>query len=62
MLDSVAQKVGREGLWKYIMYTVKLLAQADGLDYTNVIHKPAGETLYPVEVIDFLSDLQWYTI
>ncbi|MGB6594611.1 MAG: hypothetical protein WBE68_24170, partial [Candidatus Nitrosopolaris sp.] len=25
-LDSVAQKVGPEGLWKYIMYRVKLLA------------------------------------
>ena len=60
-LDSVAQKVGPGGLWKYIMYRVKLLAKADGLDYTNVIHKPASETLYPVEVIDFLSDLQGYT-
>jgi len=59
-LDSVAQKVGPEGLWKYIMYRIKLLAKADGLDYTNVIHKPAGETLYPVEVTDFLSDLQGY--
>ena len=39
-LDSVAQKVGHEGLWKYIMYRVELLAKADGLDYTNVIHKP----------------------
>ena len=55
------QKVGPEGLWKYIMYRVKLLAKADGLDYTNVIHKPASETLYPVEVTDFLSDLQGYT-
>ena len=43
------------------MKRVKLLAKADGLDYTNVIHKPASETLYPVEVIDFLSDLQGYT-
>ncbi|MGC2684439.1 MAG: hypothetical protein WA323_21480 [Candidatus Nitrosopolaris sp.] len=60
-LDSVAQKVGPEGLWKYIMFRVKLLAKADGLDYTNVIHKPGSETLYPVEVIDFLSDLQGYT-
>jgi len=31
------------------------------MDYTNVIHKPASETLYPVEVIDFLSALQGYT-
>lgn len=60
-LDSVAQKVGPEGLWKYIMYMVKLLAKAYGLDYTNVIHKPASETLYPVEVIGFLSDLKGYT-
>jgi hypothetical protein len=60
-LDSVAQKVGPEGLWKYIMYRVKLLAKAYGLDYTNVIHKPTSETLYPVEVVDFLSDLQGYT-
>jgi hypothetical protein len=43
------------------MYMVKLLAKADGLDYTNVIHKPASETLYPVEVTDLLSDLQVYT-
>jgi uncharacterized protein involved in type VI secretion and phage assembly len=60
-LDSVAQKVGPEGLWKYFVYRIKLLAKADGLDYTKVIHKPASETLYPVEVIDFLSDLQGYT-
>jgi hypothetical protein len=60
-LDSVAQKVGPEGLWKYIMHRIKLLAKVDGLDYTNVIHKPASETLYPVEVTDFLSDLQGYT-
>jgi hypothetical protein len=60
-LDSVAQKVGPEGLWKYIMYRVKLLARPDGLDYTNVISKPASETLYPVEVICFLSYLQGYT-
>lgn len=38
-----------------------MLAQAVGLDYTNVIHKPASEALYPVEVTDFLSDLQGYT-
>jgi hypothetical protein len=29
------------------MYRVKFLAKADGLDYTNVTHKPASETLYP---------------
>jgi hypothetical protein len=60
-LDSVAQKVGAEGLWKYMMYRVKLLAKPDGLDYRNVIDKPASETLYPVEVICFLSYLQGYT-
>jgi hypothetical protein len=60
-LDSVAQKVGAEGLWKYIMYRVKLLAKPDGLDYRNVIGKPASETLYPVEVLDFLSYLHGYT-
>ena len=43
------------------MYRVKLLARPDGLDYTNVISKPASETLYPVEVICFLSYLQGYT-
>jgi hypothetical protein len=59
-LDSVAQKVGAEGLWKYIMYRVNLLSKPDGLDYRNVISKPASETLYPVEVINFLSDLQRY--
>ncbi|MGA9151234.1 MAG: hypothetical protein WBZ36_11700 [Candidatus Nitrosopolaris sp.] len=26
-----------------------------------MIHRPASETLYPVEVTDFLSDLQGYT-
>ncbi|MGC2682048.1 MAG: hypothetical protein WA323_09275, partial [Candidatus Nitrosopolaris sp.] len=60
-LDSVAQKVGAEGLWKYIMYRVKLLAKPDGLDYRNVIGKPASETLYPAEVIGFLSHLHGYT-
>ena len=60
-LDSVAQKVGPEGLWKYIMYRIKLLSKPNGLNYSNVIHKPASETLYPVEVTDLLSDLQGYT-
>jgi hypothetical protein len=60
-LDSVAQKVGAEGLSKYIVYRVNLLSKPHGLDYRNVIHKPANETLYPVEVINFLSDLQKYT-
>jgi hypothetical protein len=60
-LDSVAQKVGGEGLWKYIIYRVKLFAKPDGLDYRNVIGKPASETLYPTEVIDFLSHLHGYT-
>jgi hypothetical protein len=59
-LDSVAQKVGPEGLWKYIMYRIKLLSKPNGLNYSNVIHKPASETLYPVEVTDLLSDLQGY--
>jgi hypothetical protein len=57
-LDSVAQKVGPEGLWKYIMYRIKLLSKPNELNYSNVIHKPASETLYPVEVTDLLSDLQ----
>jgi hypothetical protein len=43
------------------MYRVNLLSKPDGLDYRNVIHKPASETLYPVEVIKFLSDLQGHT-
>ena len=43
------------------MYRVNLLSKSDGLDYRNVISKPASETLYPVEVINFLSDLQKYT-
>ncbi|MFY9796387.1 MAG: hypothetical protein WAJ93_11910, partial [Candidatus Nitrosopolaris sp.] len=43
------------------MYRVKLLAKPDGLDYRNVIGKPASETLYPVEVLDFLSYLHGYT-
>ncbi len=60
-LDSVAQKVGAEGLWKLMMYRVNLLSKPGGLDYRNVIHKPTSETLYPVEVTDFLSDLQRYT-
>jgi hypothetical protein len=59
-LDSVAQKVGPEGLWKYIMYRIKLLSKPNGLNYSNVIHKPASETLYPVEVTDLLSDLHGY--
>jgi hypothetical protein len=60
-LDSVAQKVGAEGLWKLMMYRVNLLSKPEGLDYRNVIHKPASETLYPVEVTDFLANLQEYT-
>jgi hypothetical protein len=43
------------------MYRIKLLSKPNGLNYSNVIHKPASETLYPVEVTDFLSDLQGYT-
>lgn len=60
-MDSVAQRVGAEGLWKYLMYNVKLLAKPHGLDYRNVIGRPASKTLYPVEVTDFLSDLEGYT-
>ena len=59
-LDSVAQKVGAEALWKYVMYRVKKLA-VDGLDYTNVIDKPSVEVLYPAEISDFLSYVNRYT-
>ena len=44
-----------------MMYRVNLLSKPEGLDYRNVIHKPASETLYPVEVTDFLANLQGYT-
>jgi hypothetical protein len=38
-----------------------LLSKRYGLDYRNVIHKPASETLYPIQVTDFLTNLQGYT-
>jgi len=56
-LDSVAQRVGAEALWKYVMYRVKLLAAPDGLDYRNVISKPSVELLYPADISEFLSYL-----
>jgi hypothetical protein len=40
-LDSIAARVGAEGLWKYIMHRVKILAAPGGLDYNNVISTPA---------------------
>ena len=43
------------------MYRVNLLSKPEGLDYKNVIHKPASETLYPVQITDFLANLQRYT-
>ena len=38
-----------------------MLAKPNGLDYRNVIAKPASETLYPVELTNFLTYLQEYT-
>jgi hypothetical protein len=60
-LDSIAAKVGAEGLWKYIMHRVKMLAAPGGLDYNNVISIPANEVLYPKPVNDFLSYINAYT-
>lgn len=59
-LDSVAQKVGAEALWKYVMYRVKELAAPDGLDYRNVISKPAVEVLYQADISESLSYLNRY--
>src|SRR2546428_3506689 len=60
-LDSIAAKVGAEGLWKYIMHRVKILAAPGGLDYNNVISIPANEVLYPKPISDFLSYINTYT-
>jgi hypothetical protein len=60
-LDSIAAKVGAEGLWKYIMRRVKILTALGGLDYNNVISIPANEVLYPKPVSDFLSYINTYT-
>jgi len=59
-LDSVAQKVGAEALWKYVMYRVKELAAPDGLDYRNVISKPSVELLYQADLSESLSYLNRY--
>lgn len=59
-LDSIAQKVGAEALWNYVMYRVKELAAPDGLDYRNVISKPAIEVLYQSDISESLSYLNRY--
>jgi hypothetical protein len=60
-LDSVAAKVGAEGLWKYIMYRLQLkeLAPA-GFDYNRVKSMPAKQILYPLEVKALLSAFNEY--
>jgi hypothetical protein len=60
-LDSIAAKVGAEGLWKYIMRRIKILATPGGLDYNNVISIPANEVFYPKPVSDLLSYINTYT-
>jgi hypothetical protein len=60
-LDSVAAKVGAQGLWKYIMYRLHLKEFApEGFDLNRVITKPENEILYPEAVSNFLSYLNSY--
>jgi hypothetical protein len=58
-LDSIAAKVGAEGLWKYVMHRLHLIAP-EGFDFNNVIDQPASEIFYPEAVANLLSKLSAY--
>jgi hypothetical protein len=58
-LDSIAAKVGAEGLWKYVMHRLHLIAP-EGFDFNNVIDQPASEIFYPEAVANLLSKLSTY--
>jgi hypothetical protein len=58
-LDSIAAKVGAEGLWEYIMHRLQLKEFAPkGFDYNRVISMPETEELYPLEINNLLSAIK----
>jgi hypothetical protein len=57
-LDSVAAKVGAEGLWKYIMHELKELGP---FNYTTEVSMPPYESLYSTEIADIVSYFNEYT-
>jgi len=46
-LDSIAAKVGPKVFWQYIKHKNEQLRQDKGFDYSNIIHEPEPEALYP---------------
>jgi hypothetical protein len=58
-LDSIIQKVGAEGFWKYIVHRLELEFPAPR-DYSDVVPEPEPENYYPDEVKDLLDYLQDY--
>ena len=60
-IDSIADKVGPEGLWKYIKDRLQLKEIApEGFNYNQVKSMPAKQILYPLEIKDLLSAFNEY--
>ena len=61
-LDSIVERVGGEGLWKYIIHQARLPEfSPDGFNLGKVIELPDDEEFYPPGVIKFKAKVEAWT-